>query len=129
MTLTDLFEQIESAKFSAYLNAASGLSVFQSALESNESLKQFGDFIAKSPEDTQAVFNRLLHLLKSSSEALEAHRNDVALAAYLHILSTKNLDLTRLAAEQIIQNSHLWWSKRLAEQILETLSTKAEERQ
>jgi hypothetical protein len=120
MNLSQLMEQIEGTWFSAYINAASGLSVVKMEFESNELLEKLTNELQHSPQNKQFVFQRLLDLLPQNDEPEYAHPHDVALAAYLEVLNRIDAGLTGKAIEHILQTPRLWWARRLAKHILET---------
>ena len=120
MSLSKLLERIESRWFSAYINAASGLSVVRMEFESNELLEKLTNALQHSPQNKRLVFQRLLELLPQNDEPEYAHPHDVALAAYLEVLSRVDAGLKGKAIEQILQTPQLWWARRLAHYILET---------
>jgi hypothetical protein len=119
MKRSDLFEQIESQRFAAYMNLASGFSVFQLALRENEALAQLAVVLVQSPQDAQAVLQRLLDLLKANEQPEYAHPYDAAIAGYLYVISRADPSLAKRAIEGVLATPQLWWARRLAQQLQE----------
>jgi hypothetical protein len=119
MNLSEIFEQIEGPRFDATMNAASGLSVFQRALERDETLAQLRDEARKSAAHSQLVFQRLTSLLEADNSALHCQRFDAALAAYLYALNGVDFELAQEAIDAILQTPNLFWARRLAKHIRE----------
>jgi hypothetical protein len=119
MTLTNLFKQIESARFASEINIASGFRVFWRALTENEITCLLVHHLRRHPEQVQEVYQRLLNLLGANDQPEYAHPYDPALASYLYALSVTDIELASLAARQVLKTPRLWWSVKLAKQFLE----------
>jgi hypothetical protein len=122
MNLSDILQQIESRNFSANLNVASGLSVVRLGLKNDTIVQQLISDLQQSPDHQREVFQRVLALLKANDQPDYAHPYDAALAAYLYALNQVNADLTQQAIRHILQTPKLWWARRLATHIQESLT-------
>lgn len=122
MTFLKILEQVESDRFAAYLNAASGFNIFRLALENKQELRTLIREMQKHPNYAQSIFQRLSSLLKVNHQPQYAHPHDVALAGYLFALSHINSELTVDAIDQILRTPQLWWSQRLAKFLQAKLS-------
>jgi hypothetical protein len=119
MTLASSFEQIESVRFAAIMGTASGFNVFKNILADDDDVKILLQYSQDHPRQTQDVYRRLLMLLDSNDHPEYAHPYDAALAGYLYVLSIVAPDLASLASERIRKTPQLWWTIKLARQVLE----------
>jgi hypothetical protein len=119
MKVIDLFAEVESQRFAANFRILSGFRVFQLALQADATLAQLSTALAQSPQDAQAVLQRLLDLLKANEQPEYAHPYDAAIAGYLYVISRADPSLTKRAIEGVLATPQLWWARRLAQQLQE----------
>ena len=125
MQLLELFDEIESPRFSAQLSVVSGFSVLQLALRDSDTLKQLIDVLQGSAHNQQKTFEQLVMLLSDNPNPNSMHVHDEAITAYLYVLSLVDTQSTQSAIALILQTTNLWWARRLANHIQETRKTSA----
>lgn len=119
MSLINLFEQIESVRFSIQVDIASSFRIFQRALEENETTQMLIRYLQEHPEYIDNVFQRLLDLLDKNDKPEYAHPYDEALAGYLYVLRMVDPQVALRAANYLTQTPKLWWAKKLADLVIE----------
>jgi hypothetical protein len=107
---------IEGQRFSALTNLASDFRTFLRILIEQPEVRALSS-ATQSDQVTIAVFERLLTLAGSPTEAGYEHPADAAMAAYLWLLSTKDRDYSEIAAETVLGCGQCWWSRKMAEQV------------
>jgi hypothetical protein len=123
MRLRDLFTEIESTRYSVNYTVISGFRVFQNALDEDATLRKLIEHLKVEPSDQNKVVDRLRSLLRSPHEPDLQHPFDVALAAYLFVLSRTNYTAAYECAKVLAQEANLWWARRVANMLVETMST------
>lgn len=126
MNLKSLFNSVESVDFATDFSVLSGFRIFQDALQDNEILQVFIGHLNRYPSQQNQVLDHVLSLAQKEADPNFQHPDDVALAAYLHILSKVNYALAYTAAESLAKMENLWWSKRIATSIVESMKTRQE---
>jgi hypothetical protein len=115
--LEQLFDQIESERFSATLNVVSGLKQFvrglSSAVEIQELLAS-----ARSDMDPGVVAGRFDQVAAQETDPVHENPWDVALAAYLHVLNQVDPNRAAICAERALHFPNGWWSTKIADEIL-----------
>lgn len=111
------FDDIESVRFSAYMNAASGLSVLRRGFADDETLASLIQEMQTSPHTQSAIFDRINTLLSKNPDLNLLHPHDVVIAAYLYVLNQASSDYTQQAIDQIVDTPNLFWAYRLADHI------------
>jgi hypothetical protein len=120
MTLEEFFNEIESISFAVRYSVASGFRTVKNGLEIDETLIALIEEIQSSTTNRKTLLDRLLTVLKSYPNTEHMNRYDEALVAYLYVLSRTDEQLTQTAVEQILQTNHLFWARRLAEELKQT---------
>ncbi len=121
MMLKGYFEEIESVKFSAVMNAASGFRNFHNALAEDDTVRAIIFHMRQNPHDSSNVITRFLDLLDKNDNPEFAHPYDAALAGYLYILKDVSPQRALYVARHALKNQQLWWTKKLAEQVQRTV--------
>jgi hypothetical protein len=115
--LEQLFDQIESERFSATLNVVSGLKQFvrglSSAVEIQELLAS-----ARSDMDHGVVAGRFDQVATRETDLSYENPWDVALAAYLHVLNQVDPNRAAICSERALHLPNGWWSTKIADEIL-----------
>src|SRR5262249_40792507 len=96
----DLFAAVEGPPLSAHLNVASGFPQFLRALESRPEVQALLKHL-RTREDTVDLLLRVLDLVSAPSDPQYEHPHDVALAAYLWVLSVSDPSSAKVAAELV----------------------------
>lgn len=112
----DLFEAIEAPAFSARLNVVSGYAQFVRALGSQPEIRELRSGVS-SLEDASELLRRISSLASAPYDPAYENPHDVALAAYLWVLSMSAPVVARLAAETILAQPG-WWARKLAEKVV-----------
>lgn len=123
MKLHDLFEYVESDRFSAFINAASGLSVVLLEFDNNAAVQTFIKRLTSDSE--KAAYDRLVFLAGAMAPDQVEHPRDAALAAYLYVLNKSNSNTAQQAIEHILQTPNLWWARRLAQHYKQEAETES----
>lgn len=117
MNIKDAVREIESHKFTAYLNAASDLNTFFQAMQiqkaSIDLFEELDDL-----ENQQFLLNHILDLSERRVDPRYENQWDTPLAVYLWLLNLKDLSLARIAATVVLQVPQCWWAKKIANYIL-----------
>lgn len=119
MKMETYFDQIEGLEFMAYFAVMSGTDAFTLGLAHHPIMIAFINEIENDPTAIQEVQKRLFGLLSVPPNPQYYHPYDIAVAAYLYILSVTNEELAYQALSLILETPQLRWAKRLAKQIIE----------
>jgi hypothetical protein len=109
-----LFASVESPEFSARLNVVSGWRQFLRGLAEAPEVKALLA-TARSQEGALEVFYRLLEAVRVPYDPAYENPADVAIAAYLFVLSFADHELAALASELALDCGGCWWARKLAE--------------
>jgi hypothetical protein len=109
--LETFFEQVESDKFSAEINVASGFKVFLYALEINETLKNLIEYLKENSECSEKVVERFLNVLADEGNLGFVHPHDAALAGYLYVINKVNPTLAAGLVGLVWDMGRAWWTK------------------
>jgi hypothetical protein len=112
-----LFEKLESDRFSATLNVVSGLKQFVRALSSAVEVQELLASV-RSGMDPGVVAERLDQVASRETDPAYENPWDVALAAYLHVLNQVDPKQAPICAERALNCPNCWWSTKLADNIL-----------
>lgn len=124
MKLVELLKQIESVQFDTYLNSLSGFKIFLISLQNSELIKHLIQETRFSSAKQEIVLKRLMALLEQEANPSYTHPQDTAIAAYLYVLDGSNAtELVRAVAEGVKNVPNLWWSRMVATNIIQKLST------
>lgn len=116
-TLEELFQVVESDRFSALVNLASSYKLFLRALAAQPEVGQLAQAM-QTGETRKAVCDRALALAEAAGESGREHPADSALAAYLWLLSRADRPLAAAAAARVAKVPGCWWARKLAEEVL-----------
>lgn len=108
------FEPIESHRFSAVLNVAGDLKTFVRGINAMPEISA-AKRLTGSEGNRRSIFDRLIDLAERPIDPACENPWDMALAAYLFLLSTADGDLASKAADVVLGCSNCWWSRKLAE--------------
>lgn len=118
MTFKELINEVESSAFDIRFSVLSGLKILTLTLAHDETIRQLITHIHEKPEASKIVLQRLTALAQKDVPAEYAHPDDMAIAAYVYVLAQVNIETAQQATD-IINNVHnLWWSRRLAQNLL-----------
>ena len=109
-----LFDQIESRDFAAGIVIMSGFRILLVILEDSEIEQKLIADLRDSPENQEAVYQRILELLPANEHPDYRSPHDPALTGYLYALRQVNPELALKAAEAVRQKDDLFWAYRLA---------------
>jgi hypothetical protein len=112
----NLFETIESHRFSAAVNVVSGYRAFVRAVGLQPEVQRLRQATAGG-DGPWPVFDRLVWLL--IREADEPYENpwDAAVAVYLWLLATSGSPLTVVAAAMVSGRPGYWWARKMAQKV------------
>ncbi|MGH9384663.1 MAG: hypothetical protein ACRD2N_10295 [Vicinamibacterales bacterium] len=113
--INDLFDAIESGKTAAELNVLSGAGPFLRALQSLPGVRSLAASSRSNPAVALQVLRRLEQLSKKQIDRRFENPNDVAIAAYILILSSADRDIKRAALAASATAENCWWATRVAE--------------
>jgi hypothetical protein len=117
MTFEKILDQIESHTFSAEVNVAGGYSAFRSILASNGTVLELVSFLSNRSL-AERCLRRIGSLASLTVDLRFENPFDAALAAYLHALSAKHPDLSRIGASVVQACPRCWWGRRVANHLL-----------
>ena len=123
MKLLQLFRQIESVEFEVIFTVIENPRVFMRALEENDTLAALIANMQKRPAGKVKVLNRLLSLASTQSDIQYQHQHDIALTAYLFVLSVVDYPMAYITATLLKLLPNVWWAGRLANKIIESMET------
>ncbi len=121
MNLEALFSEVEEVRFSLIINSLSGLRSVLYVLETHETSQNLVLHLENTTKDRRKVLERIFKLLADSDPNF-LHAHDAALAAYLYALSKTDTPLTLEAIQKIAPVANLFWTHRLAQQILDSVA-------
>lgn len=119
---------VESANFSASVNTASGLRQFLLAVKDDSRWMQLNDLSTRDLRLIHEIDCRIVDLLDSQQNPQFEHEYDAAIAAYLILLRDRSPVTAMDAAQRILRiaqepnRAPLFWSRRIAEQIVDTFA-------
>jgi hypothetical protein len=117
MIIREAMQEIESHEFAARLNVASDFRTFIQAAKSQEAVLTLWQEL-DSPEKCQQVLYRVFELSRQRVDPRYENPWDTALAVYVWLISSKDLDLARMAAEVAAQAPQCWWATKISRHIL-----------
>ena len=106
---------IESLEFSTRLNVVSGFAQFLRAIGAQPEVRVLRE--ATSGSDGSELLHRVSILASTPHDSAFEHPHDVALAAYLWLISEVSPAVAELAAE-IVLSHPTWWARKVAEKLL-----------
>jgi hypothetical protein len=109
------FEEIESDWFSAAASAGSTLRSFFRAVEAEQAFQSLAATVRATGDITDIV-GRLHELLSRDFDRTYQSPYDVAIAAYLWLVSGYQPSIARSIAQKVLDviGDHGWWSKQIA---------------
>ncbi len=119
MSVSELFERIESAAFAIEANLASGASDFIEAVSSNPAFVALSEEAKQNPYVSGAVLQRIELLANLKVDYRYENPHDAALAAYAWLLFQNAPRLAPIAAAILIEARQVWWARHIAGYILE----------
>lgn len=125
MTIAELFNAIESHKMAAEVNIASSRRLANEIVRSHPIVRELADKMKK-PRVTERIFLRLLGLTSQATDPRYENPSDIALLAYLLLLSWRDRQLALIAGSAVCQMPNLWWASKMATDILERRSEQNE---
>src|SRR5262249_48025310 len=119
MNTTEAMERIEAPAFTEVVNVTSDFRTFLRLLPSQPEVAA----LAAAPDDNLApkLLARVEELTRGPIERGYVHPADVALAAYLWLLSTRDAATATTAAETVLAAKQCWWARQMAEYAEEVL--------
>jgi hypothetical protein len=112
-----LFEKLESDRFSAAMNVVSGLRQFVRAVSSAPEVRELLACM-RSNADLVAVAERFNQVIEREIDPSYENPWDVAMAAYLLVLEKVDRGQAANCADRVLNCPNLWWSQKVADQIL-----------
>jgi len=128
--LKNLFRKIESSKFDAEVNIASGWSTARNIVARDKNVRELLDLVTKDGSLQREVLNRIHFLSTTSTNPNYEHPHDVAIASYLMVLgalqpyvdspfySTCNSFRTAVQIREKLRG-RCWWAIRQAEEMIQ----------
>ena len=113
--LENLFEEIESARTAASVNVVSGLRSFVRALNEVPAVRALAAEARGSETVASKVLGRVLVLSKLKIDTRYENPNDVAMAAYLQVLSLTARGLYAAATDAVGTAHNVWWALQLSQ--------------
>lgn len=115
--MDQLFEAIESHRFSAVVNVASDFNHFLQALASTPEFRNL--LVSPSAPDARArVLERLLEVAAREIDPAYENPWDAALAAYLYRIWRTDKSQALIAANRVLSCANCWWSQKLAQELV-----------
>lgn len=117
MTLKQIFDEIESHKFTALLNVASDLRTFLKITNSENCVRE----LLNKLDNTNArhrLIERVNILVNEKIDHRYLNPNDTALAIYIWAMSQKNLNSSKVTAEISVDAPNCWWSDKISGLVL-----------
>lgn len=113
MTLTRIFDEIESSEFAGTMNVASGLRIVAKTARSHPLV---GRLIADLPPrgGAEVILARLLEVTERAVDPRFENPYDVALMLYLLLLERMSPPLAQVAAAEVLQVPGMWWAGKVA---------------
>jgi hypothetical protein len=117
MSLDELLHEVENT--ASDLNIISGFTAFLDVIRHRPDVESLVNALRHSPRNKEVVHGRLTALFEEHGDPGYAHPFDPAIAVYLYVLYQVDQLLAFKVAEQFSRISQLWWSRRLANYIIE----------
>jgi hypothetical protein len=118
MKFSEVLSAIESTRFAAQANLASGYKTFFRLVYEHEAVVELLKKLSKSLRQRHLVLARIRQLVKKEFDLEYSNPWDVALATYLQTLSLVDLDLAQEGAMIVARTPNCWWSTRTAQHLL-----------
>jgi hypothetical protein len=112
--LEAMFARVESGRTAAEMNLASGLRVFLYGLAEIEPVRTLATAVRENEHTASKVLGRLISLSRLKSDPRYENPNDVALAAYLQILSNATPSIYEAALDAVRTARNCWWANEAA---------------
>lgn len=117
MNLQDIFREIESVEFSAYLSVVSGLRPFWMAISEQEVVHNLIKAL-KSYENVKEVVLRIYQLSQEEFDTRFSNPKDKALAVYMWVLSLTSPGVSKMVANTVLDTPQIWWARKVTDKIL-----------
>jgi len=113
--LEKLFTDIEAAKTAALVNVVSGWRSFVRALVQLDAVRELATEARSNETVASHVLMRLVGLSQLKVDPRYENPNDVAMAAYLQVLSLTAPELYASAIDAVLSAQNCWWATQLAQ--------------
>ncbi len=112
MSLQEVMQAIESHRFAAELNLASGSSIFYRGLQNHRLFRELSDHVNEPGAGArEAILARLLQLSRQRIELQYGNPFDTAMTTYLTVLDqVENPETLSSAAEAVSKAPNCWWA-------------------
>lgn len=116
MTFGGALKEVESHDLAARLNVASDFGTFLRAAQQQQSVRALIQELG-SRKRLQEVFYRILELSRQKVDLRYENQWDTAIALYVLLISLKDFDLAKIAAQVAAQMPQCWWAKKVSTHI------------
>jgi hypothetical protein len=114
--MNELCEYIESIKFAVMLNVCSGFNCVKHGLELDANvLKLIWEL--DEWQNQLEVYERIQKLLPIGESEIYENQYDMALTAYLYVLSKCNMPLAVLSAREVQKAPRCFWAYKMAAEL------------
>lgn len=113
MTLSNFYEEIESADFQSRFMIFSGFKLVRNALSRDKAIALLINEVRLNPSYIDNIGKRILFLSAENKDRPGA-TFDIAVAAYLYCLYKTDQHYAKRMSEYVLQMGKLWWSVDLA---------------
>ena len=117
MELEAIFSEIESVRFAAFANVASGFKIFRMILEDSNDLSRLVQALKEQPDHVSDVVARIDSLASDRGDPVYRHPHDTTQAAYLWTVAQIDVSQANQAADRLNESEGLFWAKRMADAI------------
>lgn len=117
MTLESSMAEIESPALSARMNVVSSERAFYRAAEVEPAIQDIVRCSYESRDATRTLINRIRRLAAEEPDPNYENPNDTALALYLWIVSSIDLE-NASAAEYVLHSPNCWYAQKLARRVV-----------
>jgi hypothetical protein len=114
--MNELYDYIESVGFSVLLNVCSGFKCVKHGLEINADVNKL-IWEMDEWQNQLELYERMQTLIAAGgSEELE-HQYDIAITAYLYVLSKCNMPLAAISAQLVQEAPRCFWAYKMAAEL------------
>jgi hypothetical protein len=110
----ELITQVEGTAFAVHVGVASGFKQFGRLLRSQKAVDALAQAARSDADIARIVLGRLVRLSRLRIDPRYENPNDVAIAAYLVVLASASSQLYRIAVDEVLSSTNLWWAAQIA---------------
>lgn len=115
--MNELYKYFEDVKFSAQLNVCSGFNCIKHGLELDENVLKLLWESRQAWQNQLELYDRIHELLPISGLEEFEHPYDMAITAYLYVLSRCNMPLAVLCSRFVKDTPRCFWAYKMAKEL------------